>query len=672
MINKRFHNNICYKAIMAVTLLFGFSCSLFSKERPKRILNKIQRYYDQNAGLFTDTVKVNSYMKYTISIDKHNPTIYSIPTMYRLARAKENDFFGESYWEVKLLDRKRYEAKRLKGFSTIGRSKTALDNVYKYQFPNIYNVTIIDDWLLSPFNKYNRRFYIYHNEGAGSSRIKVCFKPRIKNTQLVKGFAIVENRSGKIVSYEIDGEYDMTKFTVKAKMGETDSTFMIPISCTGNMKISFLGNRILVRVASVYDKDSIESRPIPLTDEENKIVNRYDSIQNLNDSTAKNDSSNVNKTKYILWDIIGDNVVNKIKTNFGEDDKGYFRLGPIFNPLYFGYSDSKGVVYKLKMNANYNFTNNSDISIYMRLGYSFKQKQLYYSFPLKYSFNKRKNGYILADFGNGNRITNSSVLEKVKEENYVDSIDFEKMNLDYFKDLSLKLICNYDFTEKIGIQGGFIYHDRSAVDKAGFVQLGKPTKYKTFAPLLQIQYRPWGYKGIILTADYEHGMKNIFGGDIRYDRWEFDASYVLPLPCTRSLSIKSGLGFYSSKDEEEYFLDYANFRDNNIPGGWNDDWTGEFELLNSNWYNASDYYFRINTTYESPLMLLAWLPKIGQIIEKERIYVSALTVRRLLPYIECGYGFTNRLFSMGIFTGFSNKHYEGIGFKFGFELFDNW
>lgn len=667
------HSNMTYKAIMALILLL--SCCpycLHSKERPRHLLNRIQKYYDRNIGLFRDTLQVYSYQKYTINIGRHNPAIYSIPTMYRLVRTKENDFFGESYWRVSFLDKKRYEAKKQKGFSTIGSDKSTLDNVYKYLLPNIYNVTIIDDWLLSPFNKYNRRFYIYHNEETDSCHTKIAFRPRIKNTQLVNGHAVVESHSGKILSYEIDGEYDLTKFTVRAKMGETDSTFLIPVYCSGYMKISYLGNRIFINVTSIYDKDSIPDHPIPFTNEERRIVSRYDSIRNVHTQEAKSGSSKTNKTKLILWDTIGDNVINKIKTRFGENDKGYLRLGPIFNPLYFGYSDSKGIVYKLKMNANYNFTDNSDISVYMKLGYSFKQKQLYYNFPLRYNFDKRNNGYIQVDFGNGNRISNSSVLEKIKEEHYRDSIDFDKMNLDYFKDMSVKMICNYDFTEKFGIQGGFVFHRRTAVDKTGFTLLNKPTTYKTFAPLVQVQYRPWGYNGMILTADYEHGMKKVFGGDIRYNRWELDASYVLPLPCTRSLSIKSGLGFYSSKDREEYFLDYSNFRDNNIPGGWKDDWTGEFELLNSNWYNASDYYFRINTTYESPLMLLAWIPKIGQIVEKERIYVSALTVRRLYPYIECGYGFTNRVFSMGIFTGFSNKHYEGLGFKFGFELFDNW
>ena len=95
-------------------------------------------------------------------------------------------------------------------------------------------------------------------------------------------------------------------------------------------------------------------------------------------------------------------------------------------------------------------------------------------------------------------------------------------------------------------------------------------------------------------------------------------------------------------------------------------------MLNANWYNASNFYVRANLTYESPLLVLSWLPWVGRVIEKERIYVSMLGVKYLCPYTEVGYSFTNRVFSMGIFTGFSQRHYEGIGVKFGFELFSKW
>ena len=49
-------------------------------------------------------------------------------------------------------------------------------------------------------------------------------------------------------------------------------------------------------------------------------------------------------------------------------------------------------------------------------------------------------------------------------------------------------------------------------------------------------------------------------------------------------------------------MDFANFRDNNLPEGWDDDWSGDFQLLDSRLYNESKYYVRSNITYESPLL----------------------------------------------------------------------
>jgi hypothetical protein len=63
---------------------------------------------------------------------------------------------------------------------------------------------------------------------------------------------------------------------------------------------------------------------------------------------------------------------------------------------------------------------------------------------------------------------------------------------------------------------------------------------------------------------------------------------------------------------------------------------------------------------------------VGQVLEKERVYVSALAVENLKPYVEVGYGFTNRAFSVGFFTGWSSHHFEGVGARISLELFNNW
>ena len=41
-------------------------------------------------------------------------------------------------------------------------------------------------------------------------------------------------------------------------------------------------------------------------------------------------------------------------------------------------------------------------------------------------------------------------------------------------------------------------------------------------------------------------------------------------------------------------------------------------------------------------------------------------------YVEYGYGFTNRFFSMGIFAATRNEKFDGIGCRFSFEIFRDW
>ena len=168
------------------------------------------------------------------------------------------------------------------------------------------------------------------------------------------------------------------------------------------------------------------------------------------------------------------------------------------------------------------------------------------------------------------------------------------------------------------------------------------------------------------------GIKGFLKANTEYEKYEFDAQYKRPLPSLSSLQMRLGAGFYSHKGKDSYFLDYSNFKENNIPGGWNDNWANEFELLNSNWYNASKYYVRANLTYESPILLVAWIPWVGRFIEKERIYMNILDINRLHPYIEYGYGIATHIFSAGIFTAQQNGHFDGIGVRFGIELFRQW
>ena len=362
--------------------------------------------------------------------------------------------------------------------------------------------------------------------------------------------------------------------------------------------------------------------------------------------------------------------MHKTSGRVGADGRGAFRISPVLSPLYLGYSGRRGLTYKVELNGSYRFSESSDVSLGFDGGYSFKQRQFYFKVPLRFNFNRRRGGFVGVEVGNGNRITNSDIVDQVKNES-LDSLDWEGMNLDYFKDFYVKLVGNYDLSDKWSVQPGLVFHRRSAVDYGGFELAGRPAVYYSFAPSLQVQFRPAGWEGPVLTTDYERGVK-AGKADMEYERFELDLSWKKRLRTLRSLSLRVGAGLYTSKSRESYFLDYVNFREENIPGGWNDDWTGEFQLLDGNWYNASEYYARANVTYESPLMLLSRIPFVGRLMEMERVYANALVVERLYPYVECGYGFTNRFFSMGVFVAARNDGFAGIGCRFGFELFRDW
>jgi hypothetical protein len=176
---------------------------------------------------------------------------------------------------------------------------------------------------------------------------------------------------------------------------------------------------------------------------------------------------------------------------------------------------------------------------------------------------------------------------------------------------------------------------------------------------------PW------LSIDWERGLKGINKSTIDYESIEVDGSWKIPLVGLRLINFRAGGGIYTRK-AQNYFVDFAHFRDNNLPEGWEDEWSGDFELLRSRVYNMSKYYLRFNCSYDQPMMVGFLVPYLGKFIERERFYLSSAIVERSKPYFELGYSFTNRYISIGIFAGFKNLKYQEIGFDFEYELFRRW
>ena len=416
-------------------------------------------------------------------------------------------------------------------------------------------------------------------------------------------------------------------------------------------------------------------RTFQLNDEEKSIYQQYDEdrerdLEEAKKAKEQEDSVHPKKRSVgdVLWNI-GDHLVTSSHADaMGAD----FTLSPIINPQYISYSRSRGLSYKIQVGARYNWNKKRYLTIQPQIGYNFKIKQFFHYTPIRMTYNPKRNGYAEIIVANGNRISNNSVKQAIKNLNpgVENDDEFKNKDLEYFTDNYIQAVNNVAAFDWLEIKAGIVYHIRRADNESGMIEYDQPTVYRSFAPLLTLHVSPWR-KGPYFTLNYECGIKGVFASTLSYERYEFDASHQFKLDPLRRINLKTGFGMYTN-NKTTYFLDYANFRDENLPGGWEDDWTGNFQLVNSEWYNTSKYYFRFNTSYESPLLVFSFLPIIGKFIERETIYLSFLSIQHTRPYAEIGYGITNRFVSIGAFASFLNTSFKDFGLKFTFELFRKW
>lgn len=650
-------------------------------------LHTLKRVFGYAASV--DTVGQRSfedyvYLKYDIRTNRRNSLLFAIPTMFAVANAGDREHVGETYSRVTVSPSGALRSERLLERSTVPHQMRTMPTVLSYLTPLIYSEMLIDRRLLSPFYYRNRRFYRYRVSQFSPGVALVSFSPRLKNTQLVRGWARVETGTGRVIETAFDGEYDMVRFHVAVVMGDGGVRSLVPRECSLNARFLFLGNDITSEYTSVYGlpkppADTIADRrdtalinrvrPMPLTSHEQYVFDRY-YAQRVTDS-VQDGHGGMSKAARQLWRTVGRNMIQRTRQKFGARDQGQFRVSPILNPLYFSYSSRRGLTYKLDVRGSYAFNDHQKLDLRFKLGYAFKQRQFYFDFPFTFYLDSRHDAYVRTEWSSGRQVTSSEVVDAVKNERG-DSIDWDRLNLQYFRDHTFKAVAHYDPSPRWGLEAGIMVHSRTAIDRSGFDAVGKPTAYTSVAPIFELSFRPSGYYGPVFTANYERSVRGLLGSGMDYERLELDGQYNRRLSALSSLQMRAGTGFYTHKGSRNYFLDYTNFREENIPGGWNDDWACSFELLNRGWYNASEYYVRANVAYETPLLLLAWLPVAGRLVEKERIYVNALSVHHLHPYVEYGYGFTCRAFSIAAFLAQRNWRIDAFTVRFGLELFRHW
>ncbi len=367
---------------------------------------------------------------------------------------------------------------------------------------------------------------------------------------------------------------------------------------------------------------------------------------------------------------------------FGNTDKSFVKLPAILTPSMVQWSRSRGFTLQTRLRGNVRLSRRRYLTMSPRVGYNFRQHQVYWNLPLHLDLRPSRGMYLSIEAGGGDHAYNSRQADAVRQQlhgvTHYDSVVkvFDAQDFNYYRDN--RLITTFTVEPRVGLQLhlGLRYHRRALLHWNEVAAAdGLRAHLASLAPRFHVVWTPALYyyrqegRAVPLRSswptfmlDYERGLR-LAHHHTNYERMEVDAQYVLPLYALRSLYLRAGGGLYTHRGINS-FIDYDNFRYDYLPTGRHDELSGQFQLLDSRLYNESRYYIRLCAAYESPMLLFSRLRFLTRMVEKERLYLNLLQADYGGLYGEVGYGISTPLIDV---TGFIARP-RSSGFRIGCKV----
>ncbi len=593
---------------------------------------------------------------------------------------------------------------------------------------NVYSPTVYNDAIFMPIAENAFDHYAFNLESSeevqGYTIYKISFLPKQWSQKLACGYLYIVDQVWSIDRIDINGRYSFAEFNLAMSYGRDSSQFILPTQADLFLRYKVLGNTIVSTYHSSFQYQRVkrietasarhsrrasldltsyaqisadtipivkdpafwaEHRDLPLMPEEEALYQMVGAKEGKGTDTTEN-----NLRRYVK---LTKQLTNTVNMDFKSTRIKYSGL---LNPFQLGYSARNGITYKQAFRVRKLFDRDRQIRFNPEVGYVFKRKQLFFKIRGEWEYLPQRMGTLSLEVANDNESYSSEITDRINEELRDSTFNFEDLDLEYFKHYYAELKNDIELSNGFLLTTGISYHRRIPTKRQAAINPGEDVteilnqEYNDFVPAIGISYTPRqyyrmdGYKKEYvysyyptLSIEFAKAIPGIGESTGDYARIEADIHQSLMLGLCRRLNYHVSGGLYT-RQRSTYFADFKYFARRNFPETWDDQIGGVFNLLKGEWYNASDKYVQAHLMYESPFVLFKilrinskrkFLRMVSRYILSERFYLSQLWTPMLPSYTEIGYGIGNHLFNIAAFASFDRWEYQGMGFKFAFELF---
>lgn len=608
-----------------------------------------------------------------------------------------------------------YDFKAINGNSipNAAKQKEALD----FLNLNVYSPTIYNEGIIMPVANEAFRYYRFKLEETltedGLQIFRIRFMPKLWSQKLICGDLYIIDGNWRIDKIDVNGRFSFAEFNLIMSFGRDYRHFILPKQADLHLRYQALGNAIETTYHTAFNYHTVEwieenyeekkkpsldlsgyyqisSDTIPIikdtaywnTVRDTTLTEEEEKLYNHSPVSAVEKTDTGNMQRYLK---ITERLTNTINLDYNTTRLKY---SGILNPFQLGYSGRNGITYKQQLRLSKTFAKDRQLRFRPEIGYVFKRKELFFKFTSDWEYLPERLGTLSFTAANANQSYSSKIMKEINEQLKDSTFNFDNLDLQYFKHYFIELKNQIELFNGFQLITGISYHRRVssnkvAIDPGEDVSSLINENYHDFIPAIGFSYTPrqyyWmdGYRKEYLysyyptiSVEFARAIPGIWSSTGNYDRIEADIHQSIYLGLTRRFNYHLSGGMYTHQ-KTTYFADFTYFTKRNFPDSWGrDDFGGVFHQLKGEWFNAADKYFQAHFMYESPFMILQKIkPEATKHIPTERFYLSQLWTPVLPSYTEIGYGFGNHIFNVAVFAGFDRWKYDGIGFKFAFELF---